>query len=360
MSANLFEPLQLGSLTLPNRILMAPMTRNRADQAGVPLLPMVATYYTQRATAGLIFSEAINVSPEAIGYPNTPGLYTDAQTESWTQVVKAVKAAGGRIFAQVFHTGRVSHPDLQPQGQLPPAPSAVAAVGELYTYQGKKSYVTPRAMTTAEIHQVVEDYRKAAQNALKAGFDGFEIHAANGYLIDQFLRDGSNQRTDEYGGSLSNRLRFLLQIVDAVVSVFGPQRTGVRISPANPYNSMSDSNPKALTAEIARQLSPLGLAYLHLIDPAAGHTMYNAENNNLLPIAREHYTGVLITNGGYDQERATAVLAAGTADAVSFGVPYLANPDLVDRFRKGIALAMPNFDLLFTGGEQGYIDYPAA
>ena len=355
--SKLFSPLQLGALELPHRVLMAPMTRNRADRAGVPTDLMV-TYYRQRATAGLIITEATNVAEEGIGYPFTPGLYTEEQTAGWAKVVDAVHKAGGRIVAQLFHTGRLAHTNLT-NGRQPVAPSVVPVEGQLYTYAGQQPYETPRALSTDEVAELVAQFALAAANARQAGFDGVEIHAANGYIIDQFLRDGSNQRTDVYGGSATNRARLLVEVAQQIVARWGADRVGVRFSPASGFNSMHDSNPLDTFGTALKALDPLGLAYIHVIDPVEGHMMFNEAlhsfSDRLRPLTRSPY----VINGGYDAARAEAALEKGTADAVAFGVPFLANPDLPHRLRTGADLNAPDFDTFYQGGEKGYIDYPS-
>ena len=354
--SQLFTPITLGALTLPNRILMAPMTRNRANQEGVPA-DITATYYVQRANAGLIFTEATNVSEQAIGYPNTPGLYTDAQTAAWKKIVDAVHKAGGRIFAQLFHTGRLSHSSFQ-GGKTPVAPTAIAVEGNMYTYEGQKPYEMPRALELDEIPGLVEQFAHAARNAKKAGFDGIEIHGANGYIIDQFLKDGSNKRTDAYGGSAENRARLLVEITESIVADWGGDRVGVRFSPASGFNGMSDSNPLATFSVAIQAINHLKLAYIHVIDPLKGHMMHNPETDDisthLKPLSKSPY----IINGGYDAQTGAAAIETGRADAVSYGVPFLANPDLPKRFETGAKLNAPDIDTFYQGGEKGYTDYP--
>ena len=353
---DLFTPLQLGPLTLPNRLAMAPLTRNRSTLEGVPQA-MNVEYYRQRASAGLLISEATCITAEGVGYPLTPGVWSDAQVAGWQQVTAAVHAAGGRIFCQLWHVGRVSHPSLQPGGQLPVAPSAIAPSGMAITYQGPQPYVTPRALETAELPGIVEQYRHAAVQALAAGFDGIEVHAANGYLLDEFLRDGSNRRTDAYGGSVDNRARLLLEVLDAVCPVWGAERVGVRLSPIQPFNDMRDSDPKGTFSRVVELLNPYGLGYLHLTE--MGKDTPGAAGPWFDPLdLREIWQGVLMTNAGYRREEADAVLAAGRADLVAFGVPFLANPDLPARFQAGAPLNAPDPATFYGGGEQGYTDYP--
>ena len=290
------------------------------------------------------------ISPQGKGYPNTPGIFTDEQTAEWTRIVDAVHDAGGRIFAQLWHVGRVSHPSLQPEGALPVAPSAIAAMGQLYTPEGMKPFIAPRALETGEIAGIVEDFRQAAVRAKRAGFDGVELHGANGYLIDQFLRDGSNVRTDRYGGSLENRARFLVEVVEAVSSVFGAERVGVRLSPLGSNQGMHDSAPATTFQYAASVLRPFGLAYLHVIETRSEAFDWRA--------LRSAFGGPYVANGGYDHESAAAAIIAGNADLVSFGAPFIANPDLVKRFRAGAQLNTGNRATYYSGGALGYTDYP--
>ncbi|GEO80925.1 alkene reductase [Pararhodospirillum oryzae] len=345
----LFSPFSLGDLSLPNRVVMAPLTRSRAAPGDVPT-PLMAEYYGQRATAGLIITEASQVSAQGKGYPRTPGCYSPAQEAGWSEVTRTVHDKGGRMFLQLWHVGRLSHPDVQPDGGLPVAPSAIAAQGEIYTEAGLKTLVVPRALETDEIPGLIEAYRQAARNALKAGFDGVEVHGANGYLIDQFLRDGSNQRTDAYGGSVENRIRFLIEVVEAVVEVMGPKRVGVRLSPVFEVFSMKDSDPAATFGAAASALSRYGLAYLHVVELGEQPLDFAA--------LKKAFGGPYIAAGGYDAAKAEAALASGRADLVAFGTHYIANPDLVERFRRGAPLATPNPETFFQGEEKGYTDYP--
>ncbi|MEW5734496.1 MAG: alkene reductase [Thermodesulfobacteriota bacterium] len=350
---DLFTPLLLGSLTLPNRMIMAPMTRNRAAKGNVPQ-PLNATYYSQRATAGLIITEASQVSPQGVGYPFTPGIHNQDQVSGWKLVTSAVHQAGGRIFLQLWHVGRISHPSLQPGNALPVAPSAIAPSGSVMTYQGLQPFVTPRALAEEEIPGVVDQYRKAAVQAREAGFDGVEIHGANGYLPDQFLRSGSNKRNDSYGGTLENRARFLLSAVDAVCESWDSHRVGVRISPLNSFNSMSDDNPDETFGYVADKLSPRNLAYLHVVEAAAAPGAPGCDFAAL----RKRFRGVYMANSGYDKKRATEALAAGRADCVSFGAPFIGNPDLVRRFREDAPLNASDRATFYGGDAHGYTDYP--
>jgi N-ethylmaleimide reductase len=346
---DLFSPAELGPCRLRNRAVMAPMTRNRAGDDGVPT-PMMAQYYAQRAEAGLIITESTQVSPQGRGYPGTPGIHDGAQVEGWAAVVDAVHARGGLIFLQLWHAGRQSHPLLQTNGDLPVAPSAIAPDGKTVTGAGMMPFVTPRALETGEIAEVVAQFRAAAENARTAGFDGVEINAANGYLIDQFLRDGCNRRTDRYGGTPQNRARFLLEIVESVAAVLDPGRVGVRLSPTNPFGSMSDSDPATTFGYAAQALSGNGLAYLH--GREAGRTDFD------WPAWRRRFDGAYIANGGYGLDRAQQAIASGFADFVSFGALYLANPDLLERFRRRAPLNVPDKSTFYGGGARGFTDYP--
>src|SRR5262245_54957620 len=353
---NIYSEFRLGDHALPNRFVMAPMTRSRALGANVPN-PLAAIYYAQRATAGLLITEGTQISPQGVGYIRTPGIHSAEQVEGWKVVTDAVHKAGGRIFAQLWHVGRVSHPDFH-GGELPVGPSAVAAVGEAFTINGRQKLEAPRALTLAEIPVVVEQYRRAAEYAKEGGFDGVELHGANGYLLDQFLRDGANRRTDAYGGSLENRTRFPLEVVDAVTAVWGPQRVGYKLSPQFAGYSMSDSDPAATFSFIAAELSRRGLLYLHVTEPVTGDGA-PAEGKRVTPILRGIFDGAVIVNGGYDAESGNAAIARGEADLVAFGVPFLANPDLPARYRSRAALNAPDQATFYAGEEKGYIDYPA-
>jgi N-ethylmaleimide reductase len=354
MPNNLFSPIKLGALKLANRIVMAPLTRNRADAGNAPQA-MNVEYYRQRASAGLIISEGAQISATAVGYLATPGIHSAAQIAGWKQVTDAVHSRNGRIFLQLWHCGRVSHPSLLPDGELPVAPSAIRPEGDVFTYQGPQPFVTPRALETSELPRIVADYRKAAQNALAAGFDGVEIHAANGYLLDQFIRDGSNQRTDAYGGSLENRCRLLLEAATAVAGVWGSDRVGVRVSPINSFNDMHDSDPQQTFNHVATSLSPLGLAYLHGMEASFGT---EARPTFDFAVMRRCFKGAYIANAGYDQARAEAALASGYADLVAFGALFIANPDLPERFAKKAPLNAPDPSTFYGGNEKGYTDYP--
>ena len=352
----LFAPFDLRGLRLANRVVMAPLTRSRATHGTGAPNALNATYYAQRATAGLIVSEATNISPAGKGYAWTPGIYTAEQIAGWRLVTDAVHGRGGRITMQLWHVGRISHPSLQPGGQLPVAPSAVRPLGRAFTEAGYQDLVTPRALGIEELPGIVEDYRRAAGNAIAAGCDGVEIHAANGYLLDQFLRDGANRRTDAYGGSVPNRLRFPLEVVAAVADEIGPGRVGIRLSPISTVNDLSDSDPAAVFFPLVRELDRFGLAYVHVIE---GVTQGPRDN---IPFdfagLRQLFDGPWMANNGYTREMAIEALAGGYADLVAFGRPFIANPDLVERFRRNAALNDVDYDRLFGGGAEGYTDYP--
>ncbi|MFO7714967.1 alkene reductase [Desulfosarcina sp.] len=359
MPTQLLTAYTLGPLVLPNRMVMAPMTRNRADENGVPK-PMAVTHYVQRATAGLLITEATQVSESANGYMFTPGICTENQAEGWRAVTEAVHQHGGRIFNQLWHAGRVSHPSLQPDGKDPVAPSAVKADTMVFTPNGFEPPGMPRALATDEIPGIVGQFAHAARLAKRTGFDGVEVHGANGYLIEQFLKDGSNRRTDAYGGDIPNRMRFALEVVTAVVEVWGPGRVGLRISPRGVFNDMHESDPLALYSRLAAALNDIPLAYLHLIEPLPGHPTFKSQAG-VAPVAaalRKIYTGTLMINGGYGRESAEKAVAENAADLVAFGVPYLANPDLLERYRRNAPLNVPDPDSFYGGDEKGYNDYP--
>lgn len=357
----LFSPLKLGSLTLPNRVIMAPLTRSRTPDSVPGKLQQA--YYGQRAGAGLIISEATNISPTARGYVYTPGIWTDAQEAGWRDVVEAVHAKGGRIALQLWHVGRVSHEMVQPDGQPPVAPSALKGEGAECFVEfedgtaGPHPTSTPRALETDEIPGIVEDYRQAAVRAKRAGFDMVEVHAANAYLLNQFLATGTNQRTDQYGGSLENRARFPLQVVDAVAEVFGPERVGIRLTPFLELFGLTDEEPEEMAHYLADELNRRGLAYLHFNEPGfAGADVTYPEG--FREQMRERFKGGLIYCGGYDAERAQTRLDENSADAIAFGRPFIANPDLPERFRLGAALNEPDHATFYGGAEAGYTDYP--
>lgn len=354
---HLFETLNLGDIAMPNRILMAPLTRNRAGSGNVPQM-MNIRYYEQRSTAGLIITEATQIAPEGVGYPNTPGIHSEAQIAGWQRVTDAVHTAGGRIFMQLWHVGRISHPSLQPEGGLPVAPSAVRPAGEALTYDGPQEFVTPRALEAEEIPGIVEQYRQAAENARTAGFDGVEIHNANGYLLDQFLRDGTNQRHDEWGGSLEKRMRLPLAVLEAVLSVWPAGRVGIRLSPSGTFNDMRDSDPETTFGSFVEKLNAYDLSYLHLLEPVEAdirHGGHAIPTRHFRPI----YKGRLVVNADYDGASAEAAIASGDADAVAFGRAYIANPDLPERLAAGAALNTPDPHSFYGGDEHGYTDYPA-
>lgn len=357
----LLTPTHLGSLTLPNRILMAPLTRARTPDS-VPG-KLQEAYYGQRAGAGLIISEATNISPTAKGYAYTPGIWTDAQEAGWKGVVEAVHAKGGRMALQLWHVGRVSHEMVQPDGQAPVAPSALKGEGAQCFVEfpdgsaGRHETSTPRALATDEIPGIVEDYRQAAIRAQRAGFDMVEVHAANAYLLNQFLATGTNRRTDRYGGSIENRARFPLEVVDAVAEVLGPARTGIRLTPFIEIFGLTDDEPEVMAFYLMEELSRRGLAYVHVNEPdwAGGDIQFSDDFRRAL---RERFSGSLIFCGHYDAERAQRIIDEGIADAVAIGRSYIANPDLVERFRVDAPLNEPNPDTFYGGDETGYTDYP--
>ena len=351
---DLFSPLALGPLTLPNRILMAPLTRCRAEP-GHLAGPLIAEYYAQRASAGLIIAEATMVMEGNSSFWMEPGIYSEAHADGWRLTTGAVHAAGGRIFLQLWHGGRACHPLLNDDAQ-PVAPSALAITGdEVHTPEGKQPYVLPRELRDDEIPGIVDGFRKAAAFALQAGFDGVEVHGANGYLLDEFLRDGANHRSGPYGGPIEHRARLLLEVIEAVSEVWGGDRVGVRISPLNSYNSMIDSDPIGLATWLARRLDTLPLAYLHVMRG----DFFGQQSGDVLTPVRENFRGVLIGNMGYSPEEAQAAIAAGQLDAVAFGVPFLANPDLPARIAASAPLNPPDPATFYSPGPAGYTDYPA-
>ena len=354
MKIQLQTSIKIGPYQISNRIVMAPLTRMRAPQ-NIPTDLMVE-YYGQRASAGLIISEASPISPQGVGYPATPCIYNELQVAGWKKITETVHAKNGHIFLQLWHVGRISHPDFH-EGALPVAPSAIAPKGQAVTPNGMQAFLTPRALEADEVQGIVEDYRKAAKNALEAGFDGVEIHSANGYLLDQFLRDGSNKRTDHYGGSFENRTRLLLEVTKAVISVWGAERVGIRLSPSGTFNDMTDSDPETLFVYLLFQLNRLGLAYVHIVDALEGDIRHGANVVNLA-VLRKAYNGTLIACGGYNQSRAEDAIEHGLADAVAFGQLYIANPDLVKRFKLNAPLNEPDVTTFYGGTEKGYTDYP--
>lgn len=354
----LLTPAKLGPYELKNRVVMAPMTRDRANNAELAPTELHVQYYTQRASAGLIVTEGSQISPQGVGYIYTPGIHSQAQVAGWRKVTEAVQAKGGRIFIQLWHVGAVSHPDFH-GGALPVAPSVFNPQAKAYTPKGQlKDTVAARALETHEVRAIVLDFAQAARNALQAGFDGVEIHGANGYLIEQFLRDSINKRTDLYGGSIENRARFLFEVVEAVGRVVGYEKVGVRLSPSNTWNSPPDSNNRALYDHVIDGLTDYGLAYLHLREPAGDVSAIPNMVTNVAEHYRKIYQGTLIINTGFDREKGNEVVRKGDADLVAFGVPYIANPDLVERFRLGASLAKADQATFYTPGEKGYTDYP--
>lgn len=353
--ATLFDSYTLGTIPLANRIVMAPLTRNRAAAGFVPG-PFAAEYYAQRATAGLLIAEATQVSQQGQGYQDTPGIYTDAQVEGWRVVTDRVHAAGGKIFLQLWHVGRISHVDLQPDGGAPVAPSAIRAEAKTFVGNAFVDTSTPRALELDEMPGIVEDFRRAAANAIRAGFDGVEVHGANGYLLDQFAKDGANHRTDAYGGSIENRARLMLEVTKAVVAEVGADRTGIRISPVSPASGVSDSNPQPLFEYIVDALSALKLVYLHVIEGATGG------DRDFAPFdyasLRRRFANTYMANNGYTLELATKAVESNAADLIAFGQPYIANPDLVERFKQHAPLNTIDQATLYGGGAKGYTDYP--
>jgi N-ethylmaleimide reductase len=358
MPDKLFTPFTIGTLTLPNRIVMAPLTRSRATPDGDVPHALNVEYYAQRATAGLIISEGTQISPEGKGYIQTPGIYSPEQVAGWRKVTDAVHARGGRIFAQLWHVGRVSHTSLQPNGQLPVAPSAIRAATTVYTATGYTDVSTPRALETSEIARVIEDYRKAAENAKAAGFDGVELHGANGYLVDQFLRDGTNTRTDQYGGSVENRTRFLAEVLAALTSVWPSHRVGVRFSPFSKFADMSDSDPMATFSAAIARANDAGLGYVHIIEGDTGVSRELPPGADL-GVFRKLFKGAYLANNGYDRTSAIHAVESGAADLIAFGKLFIANPDLVERLARNAPLNEPHPATFYGGGAEGYTDYPA-
>jgi len=357
---DLFSPTRMGALELANRVAMAPITRSRYGEDGVPG-DMHATYYAQRASAGLIIAEATNISPQGRGYAATPGLWSDAQVAGWKKVTDAVHAAGGKIVNQLWHVGRFSSTKLQPEGAAPVAPSAIQAEGDTYTTEGFTPVSMPRALETAEIPGIIDQYRLAAENAKRAGFDGVEVHSANSYLLDQFLRDSTNHRTDRYGGSIENRARLTLEVTQAVVDIWGHDHVGIRLSPVTPDagNTPPDSNVMATYGYLIQQLNRFDLAYLHFVEGATA-TSRTVPAGVDLDALRAKFDGPFIGNNNYDLEMAIERRAAGKIDAVAFGRFFIANPDLVERLRRGVALTEAPRESYYGGGATGYIDWPAA
>lgn len=344
----LLDPLTVGEWRLPNRVVLAPLTRTRASAGRVPN-SLMAEYYRQRASAGLMLSEATSVTPMGVGYPNTPGIWSREQVEGWKLVTRAVHEAGGRILLQLWHVGRVSDPSYL-DGELPVAPSAIAPAGRLHLLRPERPFVTPRAIRRDEIPGLIAAYQQGAENAQRAGFDGVEIHGANGYLLDQFLQDSTNRRTDEYGGSIENRARLLLEVTDAVTSVWGANRVGMHLAPRGDLYSMGDSNPAATFGYVAKELGQRGLAFLAVRESVGP--------NRLGPELKQKFGGVYIANEGFSRETANQAIAAGEADAVAFGQLFIANPDLPERFRRQAPLNEPDPRTFYGSGPQGYTDYP--
>jgi N-ethylmaleimide reductase len=365
----LFSPLKVGHVEAPNRIFMAPCTRCRAGADRAPHA-LNAEYYRQRASAGLLITEATQVCPEGIGYPGTPGIHTEKQVAGWRHVTDAVHAAGGRIYCQLWHVGRVSHAAYQPGGALPVSSSAIAKRGEIMLPDYSKApYSTPRALERDEIQGVIQQFRNGAENALLAGFDGVELHGANGYLPDQFLRDGVNRRTDDYGGPIENRARFMLDATRALIDVWGPERVGVRLSPSGAFNDMHDSAPRDTFSYVVREMDRLRVGYLHIMEAMESDLKSGKElfpDYEPIPVSffRPHYRGVLITNSGFTLDKARTYLKEGWADAIAFGALFIANPDLPARFRRisagdAVGLNTPDPSTFYAGGDKGYTDYPA-
>lgn len=353
--SKLLEPFKLGPITLPNRLVMAPLTRNRAVEGLVPS-PLAVEYYAQRASAGLLITEASQVSQQGQGYQDTPGIYSREQVAGWRKVTDRVHARGGRIFVQLWHVGRVSHTSLQPNGGNPVAPSAIRAKGKTFVGGAFTDISEPRALELSEIPAIIDSFKRGAANAVAAGFDGVEIHGANGYLLDQFAKDGVNKRTDAYGGSIQNRARLMLEVAKAVAAEVGTERTGIRISPVTPANDISDSNPQPLFDHIVDHLNALKLAYIHVIEGATGGA------RDIAPFdygsLRKRFKGAYVANNGYDFELGNKVLAANQADLIAFGKLFIANPDLVERLRRGAPLNAPDKATFYGGSAKGYTDYP--
>jgi len=355
---SLFDPIQLGAIRAPNRILMAPLTRGRSSQGHVPseLMPV---YYAQRASAGLIITEATGISQQGLGWPYAPGLWTDEQTEAWKPVTEAVHAAGGRIVVQLWHMGRIVHPSFL-GGAQPVSASATTAPGHAHTYTGRQDYVEARALELDEIPALLEDYAKATRNAKAAGFDGVQIHAANGYLIDQFLRDNSNFRTDIYGGSPENRIRLLTEVTAAVAGEIGADRTSVRLSPNGDTQGVNDSDPESVFVPAAKALSDMGIGFLELREPGPNGTFGATDQPKVSPAIRKVFPGPLVLNSDYGVDDAQAALDSGAADAIAYGRPFIGNPDLPARLAAGTPLAEAPMATWYSQGPEGYIDYPAA
>ena len=355
-SSKLLEPFKLGPITLPNRLVMAPLTRNRALQGLVPN-PLAIEYYGQRASAGLLITEATQISQQGQGYQDTPGIYSKEQIAGWRKVTDRVHAQGGRIFLQLWHVGRISHTSLQPNGGAPVAPSAIRASTKTFVNNTFADVSEPRALELSELPEIIDGFRQGAANAIAAGFDGVEVHGANGYLLDQFAKNGSNKRTDAYGGGIENRAKLMLEVSKAVAAEVGAERTGIRISPVTPANDVSDSNPQPLFDYIVDHLSALKLVYIHVVEGATGGPRDVAPFD--YQSLRNRFKGAYIANNGYDFELASKVLSANEADLIAFGKLFIANPDLVERFKRGAPLNSPDKATFYGGGAKGYTDYPA-
>ncbi len=355
---SLFDPIQVGAQKLPHRILMAPLTRGRATRNHVPTDLMIE-YYIQRASAGLIITEATGITQEGLGWPYAPGIWSDEQVEGWKKITAAVHEAGGRIDLQLWHMGRIVHPSFL-GGAQPVSSSATTAPGQTHTYDGKQPYVQARPLGIHEIPRLLDDYEHAAKNAMRAGFDGVQIHAANGYLIDQFLRDNSNFREDAYGGSVENRIRLLTEVTQRVVDTIGAERTGVRLSPNGDSQGVNDSDPETLFSAAAAALDKIGIAYLELREPPFDGTFGKADRPPVHPVIRKAFSRTLVLNSDYTHEKAQAALDAGEADAIAFGRPFLANPDLPHRFAEGLPLNKDVMETWYSQGPEGYVDYPTA
>lgn len=358
MTPDLFSPLKLGAVQTSNRIFLAPLTRCRAEPGNVPC-ELNAEYYKQRASGGLLIAEATSVSPRGYGYPNTPGIFNDAHIAGWQKVTDAVHAAGGLIFLQLWHVGRISHPSFQPNGETPVSASAIRPRGQVFTGSAMEDYVTPRALDISEIPGIIAEYEHGARAAKAAHFDGVEIHNANGYLLDQFLRDGTNHRTDSYGGSVENRARLTLEITQAVVDVWGADRVGIRFSPGGVFNDMHDSNPLHTFGHVLKKLEPLNLAFAHITRVTAQDIAHGAAEGIGPRELRPFYNGNIVANGGFTLESGNQALREGWADAIAFGVPFLANPDLPERLRKNAPLNEADPSTFYASGPKGYTDYPA-
>lgn len=357
MTEKLFTPVSLGAIDVANRIAMAPLTRNRADNDTGEVGDMHVDYYRQRAGAGLLITEATQISAEGKGYLQTPGIYTEGQVAAWRKVTDAVHADGGKIVVQLWHVGRISHTSLQPDGQPPVAPSALNAGVKTFTAKGFEGTSDPRALDTGEMERIVCDYTHAAEMAMRAGFDGVEVHAANGYLLDQFLKTGSNKREDAYGGSIENRARLLMDVLESVTKAIGGDRTGIRLSPFSPANGISDANPQETFEYVIKGLNRFGLAFLHMVEGATGGSRELAEGEDLQAL-RSMFDGPYMANNGYDRDMALNAAQSGHAEMIAIGRPFIANPDLVTRYKNDAPLNEGNTDTYYGGGREGYTDYP--